>query len=162
MDKNIELAKRNYDTLCDMFDARGFKFKRFDEDFSLFFSCQGDDLPMEFVSMFYPDVNLFVMISELPVKVPAQTSFNVAAAITYVNNLLVDGCFCLDISKGKIKFKITNCYSDTDLSEEAFDYMNYIAIKTVEEYNDKFFGLAKGLMDFKQFMDFVNGGKNNG
>ena len=162
MNNNIELAKRNYETLCELFDARKINYKRFDEDFSLLFSCQGDDLPMDIVSMFYHELDLYIMSSELPVTVPAEMSFNVASAVSYVNNLLIDGCFRFDISNGKISFRITNCYSDTDLSEQAFDYMNIITIKTVERFNDKFFALAKGIMDFKQFIEFVNGGKNNG
>jgi hypothetical protein len=69
---------------------------------------------------------------------------------------LKDGSFDYDINDGEIRFRLTSSYRESILSKELFVYMIGVSIGTIDQYNDKFFMLSKGVMSIQQFIEQEN------
>ena len=93
------------------------------------------------------------MTSPLPVDFPEDKRVDAAVAMATINNKLMNGCFDLDMSDGDVRFRLCQIFHDNDFSEEQIMYMMIITFKTVDEYNDPLFMLAKGMMDMTQFLE---------
>jgi hypothetical protein len=79
-----------------------------------------------------------------------------AIAVSVANYGLVDGSFDYDISDGEIRYRLTSSYRESILSDDLFEYMIMCAASTVDDYNDRFFMLAKGMIDVEKFVELEN------
>ena len=149
----MEKAREVYYSIVDMLDEKGWRFERFDEDLVIRSGIKGEDLPIEFFMFVKQKNQLVQFISEIPITVPDDKRIDIAIAVAVVNNGLIDGSFDFDISSGKIRFRLTSSYRDSYLGADVFEYMILCASSTVDEYNEKFFMLSKGMMTLQEFME---------
>lgn len=156
---DVNLEKRAvevYETLCAALDKLNFKYEKegkdSDGDYTVRFSGVGDDLPMEFVM--FCDVNrqLVRVMSQMPFKFSPEKRVEGALVTCRANYMMVDGNFDYDFETGKVIFKITTSYRDSLIDQELLLYMVRLAISMVDEFNDKFFAVDKGLMSVDDFM----------
>jgi len=91
--------------------------------------------------------------SKLPFNVEEDKRIDVALAICAVNYWLADGSFDYDLSDGSILFRLTSSYKESTLGEALFEYMVVVSAATVDNYNDKFFMMSKGMMTYQQFIE---------
>lgn len=148
-----KMGQNVYDTICKMFDDKGFHYERHDEDLVVTCTVGGDDIPMDMVIAVHDDRQIVRLISPIPFTVPSDKRIDIALAITVINDRLVDGSFDFDMAKGRITFRLTASYIESILGKELFEYMLMASAATVDEYNDKFLMIAKGLVSFEQFLD---------
>lgn len=76
--------------------------------------------------------------------------------LTVVNDMLVDGSFDFDMAKGRVSFRLTASYIESILGKELFECMLMVSATTIDEYNDKFLMIAKGMISFDQFLESKN------
>ncbi len=150
--KNLEQAKDAFATLCRTLDKHEWSYNKDDENLSLKCGAQGDDLPMEFTIKVDADRMLVMLASHLPFVIQEDKRIDVAIAVSAVNNVLADGCFDYDIATGHLFFRMTNSFMESVLSEEVFAYLLFCSCHTIDEYNDKFLMLAKGMLSIEQFI----------
>ena len=117
---------------------------------------KGDDLPIEFIMVVRPKNQVVQFISSLPFNMPEDKRVDGAIAVCVANYGLVDGSFDYDLRDGEIRFRLTCSYRESTLSEELFNYMIMVSASTVDNYNDKFFMIAKGMMTVQQFIEQEN------
>ena len=86
-------------------------------------------------------------------NVPEEKRLDMALAVSIVNNRLVDGSFDYDVMRGALLFRMTTSFIESTLSETAFEYMLFCSCGTIDEYNDKFLMLCKGLMPVEKFLE---------
>lgn len=154
MDEQKKLeAQRVYDAMCRTYEEKGLKFERHDEDLTITFGMSGDDLPMEFIVLVNPKASVVRLYSRLPVKVESDKMAEAALAVVYANSKILNGSFDLDISEGTLSFNVINAYHGSILGDEVFMYMLAIASGTIDEYNDRFLMLTKGMIDLKKFIE---------
>jgi len=149
-------AKEVYDTIVSMMDAIGWKYEKHEEDLVIKSGAQGDDLPMDLLLIVDPKSQIVQLISRMPFNVPEDKRFDAAVAICVANYGLKDGSFDYDINDGEIRFRLTSSYRESILSKELFVYMIGVSIGTIDQYNDKFFMLSKGVMSIQQFIEQEN------
>lgn len=149
-------AKEVYDTIVSMMDAIGWKYEKREEDLVIKSGAQGDDLPMDLLLIVDPKSQIVQLISRMPFNVPEDKRFDAAVAICVANYGLKDGSFDYDINDGEIRFRLTSSYRESILSKELFVYMIGVSIGTIDQYNDKFFMLSKGVMSIQQFIEQEN------
>lgn len=142
-----------YETICKMFDEKNFHYKRREDDHVITCQVRGDDLPMDILFAVHDDRQIVQLLSPMPFTVPEDKRMDIALAITVINNRLVDGSFDFDLSKGRITFRQTASYIESILGKELFEYMLMVSASTVDEYNDKFLMIAKGMVSFEQFLE---------
>lgn len=145
-------ARAVYETACEALSADGWKLDKNDEALQIGTRAIGDDLPIEITITADGKRQLLVVFSRLPVVVPDDKLVDLAVVICYVNNRMVDGCFDFDLKSGKIYFRLTSSFIDAEIGKEAILYMVLCSCKTIDEYNDKFLMLTKGLLTTEQFL----------
>ena len=157
---NLELTKRMYATLCAALDERQWKYRRNDEEMSLEYIVNGDDIPMRFIVRFDAERTLARVFSPLPLSVREDKRLEMAVAVSMINNNLVAGCFDLDMDDGELRFRISNNFRDSVLSADAFLHLMQLGINVVEHYNDKLFMLATGVISLEKFVELIGEGEN--
>ena len=115
-------------------------------------SAKGDDLPMDIKIRIDSDRQLVVLLSHLPFVVSEDKRIDGAVATCYVSNKLADGSFDYDISDGSVAFRITASFANSDIGMDLIKYMIGCSSLTVDEYNDKFLALTKGLISITDFI----------
>ena len=62
-------------------------------------------------------------------------------------------CFDFDIDNGKIFFRMTNCFCDSLIGKEAYEYMINCLLSMLDEYSEQFKLLAEGSISLDEFVD---------
>lgn len=154
-----ELEKRAvevYETLCNALDKLDFKYEKegkdSDGDYVIRFGMVGDDLPMDFIMFTDVDRQLVRVMSQLPFAFSEGKRLEGAIATCRANYRMIDGNFDYDYNTGKIIFKVTTSYRGSLLDEELLLYMIRLASSMVDEFNDKFLALDRGVMSLEEFL----------
>ena len=151
-----EHALEVFDSLCSRFDENGWKYQADGERLILTTNFSGEDLPMSYTIAVDTDRQLIRMFSKIPVSVPHEKMIEMAVAVCAVTNVLLDGSFDYDMEKGSIYFRITATFMGTDIGDGVFDHLVNYSNYAVDKYNDKFFALAKGMMNINDFVQQIN------
>ena len=149
----LRKAREVYCNLVNMLDTRDWKYEKFDDDLVIRSGIKGDDLPIEFIIFVKPQNQVVQFISKLPFNIPEDKRVDAAIAVCVANYGLVDGSFDYDISDGEIRYRLTCSYRESYLSADLFEYMILCAASTVDDYNDRFFMLSKGMINIEDFMN---------
>ena len=154
MDK-MTLARSVYESLVYSLEEKDWKFQRFDNDLVIRSGIKGEDLPIEFIVLVKAENMVVQFISKLPFSIPEDKRVEAAICVSVANYGLVDGSFDYDINDGEIRYRLTASYRGTNdgcLDPDLFEYMIMCASSTVDDYNDRFFMLAKGMIDVDKFI----------
>ncbi len=154
-EKQLVQAKATYDTFCRMLDNNDWNYKKNEEKLTIECGAQGDDLPMEITVKVDADRQVVMVLSHLPFVIKEDKRLEVAIAVSAINNALVDGCFDYDLANGRLYFRMTNSFLQSTLGEDAFKYLLYCSCQTIDEYNDRFLMLAKGMLTIEQFLSAI-------
>ena len=146
-------ARQVYNTIISTLTNLNWKYAPHDEDLTIHSGAKGDDLPIEFILKVRPQQEVVQFISKLPFDFPEDKRLEGALAICAANYRLVDGCFDYNIANGEILFRLTSSYRQSILGEDLFEYMVMVSASTIDEYNDKFFMVAKDMMSIHQFIE---------
>ncbi len=147
-----ERAKKVYDTLCASIENRGWHFNKEEGLLLVHFGVRGDDIPMRFVLVVDEDRQLVRLTSRLPFNMAEDKRIEGAIATCAATNKLANGCFDYDITEGSITFRMTASYRESEIGEGLFLYMIDCSASTVDDFNDKFFAISKGLIDISDFL----------
>lgn len=145
-------AKNVFDTICRMLDGEEFKYNADPQAMRIKCGARGEDLPMELTFLVDADREFVSAMSHMPFTIQEDKRLDLAIAISAINNVLISGSFDYDLSDGHILFRLTTNFKDSTLSTAVFEYMLYVSFKTIDEYNDKFLMLSKGMMTMEQFL----------
>jgi hypothetical protein len=152
----MQKAKEVYNTLVRMLDNRNWKYEKVEEDLIIKSGVKSDDFPVTFIIEVRPKNELVRFLSWMPFNIPGDKRIDAAIAVNVANYGLIDGSFDYDLNDGEIRFRLTSSYRNSALSEDLFEYMIVCATSTVDQYNDRFFMLAKGMMTLEQFIEKDN------
>lgn len=150
-ERKIKKANQVYRSLCDMLDAKDFKYDRYDEKLTIRFGIIGDDLPMQFIMFIDADRELIRLLSPLPVIFDSKKINEGLLSINQANYSLADGSFDFDVISGKVNFRMIASFVDSLISKDVFQYMIDVASHTIDDYNDKMLMLSKGAMTIEEF-----------
>ncbi len=145
-----------FDTVCRAIDDENLKYDTNKEDMVVYLSARGDDLPINVI--FKVDTNRCVLTVHSPLGTKAEEDKRIefAIAVNAANYALVNGSFDYDISDGIIVFRMAQPFFDGFISEKVVKYLLYCVFSTVDEYNDRFLMLAKGMIDLSKFIELAN------
>ena len=96
-----------------------------------------------------------VLYSQIPFYMADDKRVEGAIITGMATYSLADGCFDYNIDNGAIVFRMSNNYRDSILGVGVVNYMISCAVHTVDEYNDKFLMVSKGLMTVEQFKEGI-------
>ena len=153
MAENLVKARAVYNTLIEMLDSRDWKYEKHEDKLLIKSGIQGDDFPVEYIMLVNPRNEVVQFLSSLPFKMPEDKRVDGALAVCVANYGLVDGSFDYDLTDGEIRYRLTSSYRESELSPALFEYMMMVAASTVDNYNDRFFMLSKGMITIQQFIE---------
>ncbi len=148
--ENTQKAIRGF---CKMMDSLGWKYELKEEERLILTGSEGEEMNISLKMVFIEELELITVLSTLPFEVPKDKRLDLAVAVCDVNNRLANGTFDLNISDGTIICRLCNSYAGSELSEEVYKYLLFGACHMVDEYNDKFYMLSKGITDLKGFLE---------
>ena len=148
----MELAKQVYETLCKAIENREWKYDKDENELEVDFIVGGDDIPMQFIIKVDADRQLIRLFSPIPFSMSESKRIDGAIATCAASFRMADGNFDYDITDGSILFRMTVSFIDSVISESLFQYMISCACTMVDEYNDKFFALNKGMIEVTEFL----------
>lgn len=158
--KLLQQAQTVYETICKSFDNKDWKYERHDEDLTIVSGAQGEDLPMRMIIRVNPDAQVVSLYSPMPFNIAEEKRIDAAIAVCVANYGLINGSFDYDLNDGEIRFRLVTSFRESTLSEELFMYMVLVTAKTVDDYNDKFLMVSKGMMSIQQFIEWERQRKN--
>lgn len=153
---NMPKAREVFSTIVSMLDNLGWKYEKHEEKLLIKSGVKGEDLPVEFIVIVKPRNEVVQFLSAMPFNMPEDKRVDGAIAVCAANYGLIDGSFDYDLRDGEIRFRLTTSYCDSTLGEELFKYMIMVSASTIDQYNDKFFMIAKGMMTVQQFLEQEN------
>ena len=159
-EKVMKQSKMVYETICKSLTANDWNFTRNEEDLMIECSACDEDLPMDFFIIVNPRAQVVSVISPMPFKIDEQKRVEAALAVCVANYGLVNGAFDYDLSDGEIRFRIVANFRESILGENLFNHMILLAASTIDEYNDKFLMISKGVLTIQQFIEWENERKN--
>lgn len=150
-EEKMRQAAATHAAMIRTLDTRDWKYENFD-DHTIKATIKGEDLPIEFFLRVNSRQLIVSFISFLPFKVPEDKRVDAAVAVCVANDGLNDGSFDYDIDDGSISYRLTTSFRDSILGDDVFEYMIFCAAGTIDDYNDRFFALSKGMMTIDQFI----------
>ena len=153
MSENMQKANEVYRSLIRTLDDMGWKYEKDEENLLIKSGVNSDDLPVEFIVRIMAQNEVIQFLSSLPFRMPEEKRVDGALAVSVANYGLVDGSFDYDIRDGEIRYRLTTSYRDASPAREAFEYIIMVAASTVDNYNDRFFMLAKDMITLEQFIE---------
>ncbi len=155
-EKNILIARQVYATLCAALDARKWNYQKEEDELLVHFGVNGDDIPMQFIIVVDAERQLVRLMSPLSFKMCEEKRMEGAIATCVASYGMADGSFDYDLSDGRIVFRMTASYRESQLGEGLFQYMISCACAMVDHYNEQFLALDKGLISISDFIEKEN------
>ena len=148
----MERAKKVYNTLCTAIDKRDWTYDREDEDLIVRFNVSGEDIPMSFILIVDADRQLVRLLSPIPFNMGEDKRMDGAIATCVASYGFINGSFDYDLEDGSIVFRLTQSFRGSDVNEEVLQYMISLSCSVVDNYNDRFMALNKGLLSITDFI----------
>ena len=151
----MKRAQETFENLCETFDSKGLHYEKDESKLRIECEARGEYLLINFIFSIDAEKEIVELVSPLPFTTPEEKRFDLAVAVSMVNNSLVTGCFDYDITDGEMHFRMTCAFMDTTVKSETFLYMLFRTFSTVDKYNDKFMMLAKGMISLDKFVEII-------
>ena len=152
MADEIRRGNEMYATVCKALDELDWTYDRDDEKLTVTTGVQGDDLPIRIIIRVLAEGETVSVLSPLGFYMAEDMRVDGAIAVSVANYGLIRGSFDYDITDGEIRFRVTAPYNDSTLSTEVIKFLIYITTDTVDNYNDKFFMISKGMLSVQDFI----------
>ena len=146
------LAKEVYNTLCGAIERREWNYEKDEEKLVVYFGVSGDDIPMQFILVVDEERQLIRLMSPMPFNMSEDKRMEGAIVTCVASFGMADGSFDYDLAEGRIVFRMTASFRESVIGEGLFQYMISCACAMVDEYNDKFLAIDKGIMSINNFI----------
>ncbi len=150
--KKAAAAKKVYDTVCRALDNRDWTYEKEEEKLTVCFGVNGDDLPMDLIIAVDTDRQLLRLLSPLPFKFSEDKRVEGAIATCAASYVLADGSFDYDLSDGSIIFRMTAAFQQSEIGEMLIQYLISSSCAIIDQYNDKFLAIDKGVLKIAAFL----------
>ena len=151
MDKK-QLALKVYNTMIQALDARNWNYKRDEAKNLVHFSVNGEDIPIKFIMWIDEDRQVIRILSPMAFTFPEDKRIEGAIAACHASYALSDGSFDYDLSDGQVTYRLVHAFHESEIGENLIQYMISCTCVLVDEYNDRFLMLAKGMIDLQTFL----------
>ena len=134
-------------------DEHHIKYEAFDDKHLLKMIVHGDDLPQPTVIRIFDDREIVQILSPLPCMMPEDKRIDAAVAVSVANYGLIIGSFDFDMNDGEIRFRVSMDFEGLEMNDTAVKNLLSPVFVITDQYNDRFFMLAKGMMTLEQFIE---------
>jgi len=107
---------------------------------------------MQFILVVDESRQLIRLMSPMPYEISEEKRMEGAIATCVASFGLADGSFDYDLSNGRIVFRMTASFRESVIGEGLFQYMISCSCAMVDQYNDQFLAIDKGLLTINDFI----------
>ena len=150
--KNYERALNVYHILLTTLDDMKWKYEKNDNDLAVTYTVAGEDIPMTFHMIVDPGLLAVRCFSFLPVTFPEGRRIDGVIAACNAGYGLYEGKFFCNLQDGRIIFNSVSCFGGCEVNGYWIASIMGLAHWTVDEQNDRFLMLSKGMMSLQDFM----------
>ena len=150
--KNYEKALNVYKILLATLDDMKWKYEKNDDDLTVIYTVTGEDIPMTFHMIVDLGLQAVRFFSFLPVTFPEDRRIDGVIAACNAGCGLYEGKFFCNLQNGRIIFNSTSCFMGCEVDGHWFVAMMGLAHRMVDEQNDRFLMLSKGMITLQDFM----------
>ena len=148
-------AQEVYETLCQTLDHRGWKYQKDEAELVIHFGVRGDALPMGMILVVDAPRQLIRVMSPMPFNFDESKRADGAIAVCTASYRLAEGNFDYNLNTGRVVFRMTASYRDSDIGEGLFRHLIDYSCTVVDAYNDKFQAINEGNLEIMQFVSAV-------
>ena len=141
------------ETLCAVLDRNEWKYDRDDEQLVVRFGLYTEDLPVHYIFIVDEARQMLRLASPMAFTMDESKRTEGAVAAVCATGCLRDGCFDYDLRTGRIVFRLTASFLDSEFGEGMIHYFIRCTNAVVDHYNDKFDAINKGTMSVQEFLD---------
>ncbi len=152
---DMKLAKFTYRTLLYAVKKKGWTCGNDDNNLSIDYGVNGENLHMNFVVSIDADRKLVRLISKLPLKFDIKRIVAGAISICTANYYFDDGCFDINLNDGTVQYRLTTSYRDSNISAEVLIYFMDFAVWAIDKFYTSLQDVTDGKMDAAQFYEKV-------
>lgn len=146
-------AQKVYATVCAALDEREWKYQREDDTLIIRTGVRTEDLPIHHVIIVDAERQVLRMASPVPLEM-AEDKRTEGAIITSVATMgLRDGSFDYDMQTGRISFRLTSVFRDSEIGKGLIHYFIDCTNAVVDLYNDRFEAVNSGKMSVQDFIE---------
>ena len=143
-----------YIDIVSMLLEKELQFESYDDDLVAKIFFTSDDFPTEFIISVDGERELVGFVAKLPFTAPKEKRVDIAFATGIANNTLLNGNFDFDYRSGEIYFRMAQSFKGgVTLTNESIEHLIYVAILTMDEFNDRFFMICDDAMTLQKFVE---------
>lgn len=150
--EQLERANTVFKKLCELLDGNKWSYTKDEENLKIDLTTRGEDLPIDIRIKVDQERQLVLLLSPMPFIIPEDRRLDIAIATNAVNSIMVDGSFDFNVKNGSMFFRITNSFIESEIGNEVLNYLLMVSCYSIDEYNDKFLMLSKGMMSVEDFI----------
>ncbi|MBQ3527382.1 MAG: hypothetical protein IJA52_02365 [Clostridia bacterium] len=151
--KQTVIAKKAYELLCRTIDGIGWEYEKEDDGLCVHFGVEGKDISIYFIIVTDIERQLVRLMAPIPVILSESKRIEVAVALCHTNLGLPDGSFDIDLSEGKVGFRMAASIRESSIGKGLFQYMLEYTCVVMEKYGRKILALEKGDISLDEFME---------
>lgn len=151
-ERKMMRAREVYRTMCECLDKLDWKYDKVEDKLQILSGAGGEDMPISFRIDVDAERSLISLLSYLDIEIPEDLRIDMSLVVSVANNNMVHGSFDYDVSSGNLLFRMVCPYHESLIGGDVFEYMVYVACRTVDDYNHKFAAFASGEMSFEEFL----------
>lgn len=149
-------AQQVYQSVLTHLQKTKFRFEPIESSMMIHVEVNTEDLPIHAFIRILEDKDVLQIICPQGSKVPEDKRIETAVAVAVANYGMINGGFDLDMSDGSLHFRLTHSYQAALPDDDQLHYLIGCALTTMNQYNDRFFMLSKGMMDLEKFIEMEN------
>lgn len=146
-------AEKIFNTICETFDTRQWKYSTNAEDWYVHISLQGDGIPYEFVLFADAPREVIRLLCFFPDKFDVDRRVDGAMACCAATYAIDDGSFDFNLKAGSVLFRMAYSYKSSVLGKEVIEHMADYGIATVDKVFTELSSLCKGYMSLTEFLE---------
>ncbi len=157
MNKQKELEAQNIlQKFVELLDENELVYETSDDELAVSLAIKDGDFFAELYFIPHVENETVMMISPLDFNVPEERMRDMAVAVSYLNNHIVNGFFDYDIEDGKLSFRTTIPYQRSKISQTVLACSMLINFVSVREYHELLKDLARNQMSLNEFLNAVS------
>lgn len=155
-ERQTELARKNFENLCMMLDAEAIKYVKSEERFTVQTGIRSKKTDILVSITLNADFSILSVACPVNVTVPENYAGQFAVAVSRINFAIIEGGYDYDPKSGAVLYRISTCYEESVLSEEALRYLLFTALRISDEFHGVLQTVVERAMTPDQIVNFIN------
>lgn len=149
--QTAERADAVYACLCSYLDGKGYAYQKDETERTVWIEITGEDFPIVTLFRVEEEHERLFVFGKIPFAVKKEKAVDLVMAVTYINQVVAHGAFCVDAERGYCSYEVSELYAGVSgFSERYAERVVQSALSTADTYNEKLFAVNKGLLSVKE------------